>query len=67
MWIKYETGEGAALDVLALVRDGNLPLARFVRLERGREDAVVVVHRAVEIASCRRNRLHFQIAISRPI
>lgn len=64
MRIEDETSERAALDVLALVSDGNLPLSGLVWLERGREHAVVVVHRAVEIAPGRRNGLNFQIAIS---
>ncbi len=58
--IKNEAGKWAALDVLSLVGDGNLPFASFIRLESGRVNPVVVGDRTVEYAVGWRFGLHFK-------
>lgn len=60
MRIEDETGEWAALDVLSLVGDGNLPFASFIWLESGRVDPVVIGDRTVEYAVGWRFGLYFK-------
>lgn len=60
VWVKDETGEGTALNVLSFVRHRDFPLAGLVRLEGGRVNSVVVADRAIEDPICWRFGLHLK-------